>query len=40
MFVGLVGVFLHESLCAFRFVACLLTLAGAFWVWILRRLIC
>jgi hypothetical protein len=33
-----VGVFLHESLGALVFAACLLTLAVAFWLWILRRL--
>ncbi len=31
-------VFLRESLGAFVFAACLLTLAVAFWLWILRRL--
>jgi hypothetical protein len=40
MLVGVVGVgvFLHESPGAFAFAACLLTLAVAFWLWILRRL--
>jgi hypothetical protein len=39
--VGVVGagLFLHESLGDFVFVACLLTLAVAFWLWILRRFI-
>jgi hypothetical protein len=32
-----VGVFLHESLGAFMFAACLLTFAIAFWLGILRR---
>jgi hypothetical protein len=32
-----VGVFLHERLGAFVFAACLVTLAVAFWLWILRR---
>ena len=34
-----VGLYLHESLGGFVFAACLLTLAVAFWLWILRRLI-
>jgi hypothetical protein len=40
MVIGVVGVglFLHESPGAFVFAACLLTLAVAFWLWILRRL--
>ena len=40
MLVGVVGVglFLHESLGGFVFATCLLTLAIAFWLWILRRL--
>ena len=40
MFVGVVdvGLFLHESLGAFVFAACFLTLAVAFWLWIFRRL--
>jgi hypothetical protein len=40
MVVGVVGVglFLHESLGAFMFVACLLTLAVGFWLWVSRRL--
>jgi hypothetical protein len=29
---------MHESLGGFVFAACLLTLAVAFWLWILRRL--
>jgi hypothetical protein len=33
-----VGLFMHESLGGFVFAACLLTLAVAFWLWILRRL--
>jgi hypothetical protein len=41
MLVGVVGVGLdlHESLGAFVFAACLLTLAIAFWLWIFRRVI-
>jgi hypothetical protein len=40
LLVGVIGVglFLHESLGAFVFAGCLLTLAVAFWLWILRRL--
>jgi hypothetical protein len=40
MLVGVigVGVILDESLGAFVFAACLLTIAVAFWLWILRRL--
>jgi hypothetical protein len=39
MLVGVVtiGFFLHESLGAFVFAACLLTLAGVFWLWLFRR---
>ena len=39
MLVGVVGVglLLHESLGAFVFVACLLTLATVFWLWVFRR---
>jgi hypothetical protein len=32
-----VGLYLHESLGGFVFVACLLTVAVAFWLWILCR---
>ena len=40
MLVGVIGIgaFLHESLGAFVFAGCLLTIAVAFWLWILRRL--
>jgi hypothetical protein len=39
MLVGVVGVglLLHESLGAFAFAACLLTLAIVFWLWVFRR---
>ena len=38
--VGVVGVgsYLHESLGAYVFATCLMTLAIAFWLWVLRRL--
>jgi hypothetical protein len=40
MLVGVVGVgiHLHESLGAYVFATCLMTLAIAFWLWVLRRL--
>lgn len=39
MLVGVVGVgfFLHESVGAFVFTACLLTIAIVFWLWVFRR---
>jgi hypothetical protein len=35
---AMLGVFLHENLGGFVFAACLLTLAVALWLWILRRI--
>jgi hypothetical protein len=32
------GVYLHETVGGFVFAACLLTLAVAFWLWVVRRL--